>query len=60
MCQPSLNVIIKQGSGLDSAESMVCTKAGREKGEGKMSANKMFHRKNLNKRISFQQIKLMF
>lgn len=61
MCQQSLNVIINQGSGLDSAESVMGIKAERNKGDGKMSANKIFHRKkNLNKKKSLRRIKLMF
>lgn len=56
----NLNAIDNQGSVLDSTESVVCTKIERNKGDGEMFANKIFHRKNLNKKISFQQIKLMF
>lgn len=60
MCQQSLNVIINQGSVLDSAESMMGSKVEGDKGDGKIFAIKYSTGKNLNKKISFQQIKLMF
>lgn len=60
MCQQSLNVIINQGSVFRFCRIYDVYKEWRDKEEGKMFEIKYSTEKNLNKKISFQQIKLMF